>query len=141
MLSKKYPKCFGVQKLSKYLSSFTTFINYFLHAKCSLTVTDVQRETNNAIAFNELCSMSQKRQKCVKFAITNGLSKICPRKCWMTDRSPNRIRTFSEVQNFWTPIYTSTNHTPNFSAIHPAVSEIRKRGHICTCAHAAVPHH
>ena len=26
----------------------------------------------------------------------------------MTDQSPNRIRTFSEVHNFWTPIYTSS---------------------------------
>ena len=49
-------------------------------------------------------------KKCVKFAITSGLSNNCPRKYWMTDRSPNRIRTFSEVQTLWTPIYTSILH-------------------------------
>ena len=53
MLSKKYPKCFRVHKLSKYLSLLITFINCSMHA----CVTDVQRETHNAISFLELCSI------------------------------------------------------------------------------------
>ena len=44
---------------------------------------------------------------CVKFAVTNGRFKNCVRKYWMTDRSPNRVRMFSEAQKFWTPIHTS----------------------------------
>ena len=28
---------------------------------------------------------------------------------WLTDRSPTLIRTLSEVQNFWTPISTSSS--------------------------------
>ena len=45
--------------------------------------------------------------------MANGLSKNCSRKYWMTDRSPNWIRTFSEVKNFWTPIYTSSTDHQN----------------------------
>ena len=55
-------------------------------------------------------SESHKVEKCVKFALTNGLSKNYQRKYWMTDRSSNRIRSFSEVQHFWTPICTSNSH-------------------------------
>ena len=48
-------------------------------------------------------------EKCVKFAIANGPSPKKIKK-WMIDRNPNRIRTLSEVQKFWTPIYTSNKH-------------------------------
>ena len=34
-----------------------------------------------------------------------------------------------------------TNHIPNFSAIRAAVPEIRKRGHICTCARTHMQMH
>ena len=47
-----------------------------------------------------LCTIRPEGRKCVEFAIANGLSKNYPRKYWMTDRNPNRIRTFSDVQNF-----------------------------------------
>ena len=62
----------------------------------------LQREMHIAISFTELCYIKHRVGKCVKFAITitNRLAKNCPRKYWVTDRSPNRIRTFPEVQNF-----------------------------------------
>ena len=34
----------------------------------------------------------------------------CPRQYWMATRSPNRIFTFSEVQFFFTPIYTYNSY-------------------------------
>ena len=40
--------------------------------------------------------------------------QACPkivRENIVIDRGPNRIRTFSEVQIFWTPIYISNSHT------------------------------
>ena len=51
-------QCFGVRKLSKHLSFIIAFINCFLHARCSLTVTELQKETHNAISFTELCFIS-----------------------------------------------------------------------------------
>ena len=111
-------KMFWHPKIVQIFSLLSTFINCFLHARCSLTAIVVQRETHNAISFTVLCSISPEGKKCMKFAIVNGLSKNCPRKYWMTDRSPNRIRTFSEVQNFWTPIYTSSSY--------PYVSSVKK---------------
>ena len=106
-MSQKCPKCFGVRKLSKYFTSLLTFIDWSVHARCSLTDTDMQGETHISTSVTELCPWFE---KCVKFVIIKGLSKNCPRKFGMADRSPNRIRTFSEVQNFWTPIYTSSRY-------------------------------
>ena len=71
-----------------------------------------------AIPFTELCSINPNVKKCVKFAIGNALSKNYPRKYWIDDRSPNRIRTFLDVQNFWTPIYTSSVYHCASCAIH-----------------------
>ena len=68
-----------------------------------ISVTNVQRETLIAILFTDLCSIDKQStlgRKCVKFAITNGQSINCPRKYWMTDQKPKRIRTILEVQNF-----------------------------------------
>ena len=65
----------------------------------------MQGETHTATSATELCPWVE---KCIKFAISKGLPKIYPRNFGMTDRSPNRIRTFSEVQIFRTPIYTSS---------------------------------
>ena len=39
-------------------------------------------------------------EKCVNFAITNGLSEKYPRKYWLTDRSPNRMWIFRRSENF-----------------------------------------
>ena len=50
-------------------------------------------------------SWTHKVEKCVTFAITNGLSKNYPRKYRMIDQSPNRIRIFPEG---FTPL-THTN--------------------------------
>ena len=52
------------------------------------------------------CGSYTEAQKCVNFVLNNGLSKNCRRKYWLTDRSPNPTWTFSEVRNFWTPIFT-----------------------------------
>ena len=59
------------------------------------------------------CSMdcyseAHRDDRCVKVAIAVGLSKNCLTKYWMTDRGPNRIRTFLQAQKFLTPIYASS---------------------------------
>ena len=46
----------------------------------------------------------------MNIALTYGLSTNCPRKYFLTDRSPNRTWAFSEFRNFWTPIYTSSKY-------------------------------
>ena len=40
----------------------------------------------------------------------SGLSENCSRKYWLTYRSPNLIRNFSEFRKFWAQIYTSSQN-------------------------------
>ena len=58
-----------------------------------------------------------KVNKCLNFAILYGLSKNCPRNCWLKATSPNRIWTFRRF-NFWTPTYTSSVQRPNSDAYY-----------------------
>ena len=62
--------------------------------------------------------LTYKAEKCVNVAITSGLSKNCPRKYWLTVWTPNQTWTFSEVRNFWTPIYTSNMHHDRVLSVH-----------------------
>ena len=70
---------------------------------------DREKRTLQYRSFN-LGPSTCKVEKCVNFAIANGLSKNCPRKYWLTDQSPNRTRTFSDFRIFRTPIYTSNSY-------------------------------
>ena len=112
MLTKNFVQnVFGVQKLSKYLSLLVAFINCSLHARNYLTVIDAQKEMRIARPFSELCSIKPWGRKMLEIAVTYGLSKISPRKYWMTDRNPNPTRTFRRPNIFFTPIYNSSHNS------------------------------
>ena len=101
----KCPKSFGVQKLS---NIFTTHCIWRVFPACKI-FSDCHWCTDKCtLQYRSLlCAPYAHRvEKCGKFAITNGGSKTCPRKYWRTDRGPNRIWSFSEVQ-FFILIYNS----------------------------------
>ena len=70
--------------------------------KMSLSLIYGEKRTMQYRSLNCAAWAQQRVEKCVKFATANGLPENCPRKYMRTDRSPNRIRTFSGVQNFLT---------------------------------------
>ena len=104
----KMSKMFWCPKIVQ-IFAITHYI-YKLLPACSLSLMYREKRTMQYRSLN--CAPKAHRiENCVKFAVDNGLSKNCPRKYWVTDRSPNRNRTFLE-QNFWTPIYTSSGYGP-----------------------------
>ena len=117
MLSKICPKCSSVQKLSEYLSVLVIFTNYSLHAGCSPTHQCTERNVDGSIVQWIVLSKPIYVKKCFNFAISNCLSKNCPRKYWLTKRSPNRTLDFFGGPNFWTPICTSIDSFRGMSEV------------------------